>query len=564
MASVDGRKAFKQENPALLCDICKDDGQKKQSEIFCCYCEKRLCTSCKTLHKKFCPTHKTISSTEKSGNLKVCKRHEKEKVQFYCNEHAEVFCRFCKSLRHSNCVIQNVKGLCKDLNIKEFTEETFEHLDSVIERVNNINTQIAEKKRKDEANKEIVKSLRADVNVAIDKYESAYESYQQHWLDTLNNDIIACNNFVEALETQRNLLEDAQHGDSVEHNFISCIKAKQISYEYDILVNDLSNRLVEQPIFLFNDQKISVLSQKLASLCNDADFSSEETNDNVAADVCPKRSFCNLTNMSLIKEIDTKEYEYTNYCFSRRIIGSCFMADDQILLCETVSNKIKLLESDLTFKCDITLHSAPFGIARVDSTMAAVTLSNENIIQLVTVCPGLRFERTIHLSRNCFGIAVHSQKIYVSTSTTETRSKKKENRIEVISLNGAPIKTLIVPGPETVGHLCVNTDASKIFFSCIEEPYVACITADGYMLFKHIGLHQRTLNYFILDTEENILVAASDLRCAYVVKSDGKDRIVLDIDTERLGITTLAFNTCNGNVLFASVYNTGNKLQLYE
>ena len=115
MASVDGRKGFKQENPALLYDICKDDGQEKNSEVFCCNCEKRLCTSCKTLHKKFCPTHKTVTSTErleyrKLGDLRLCEQHGKERVQFYCETHAEVLCRLCRSLKHSNCAIQNIKG----------------------------------------------------------------------------------------------------------------------------------------------------------------------------------------------------------------------------------------------------------------------------------------------------------------------------------------------------------------------------------------------------------------------------------------------------------------------
>ena len=139
MASVDGRKR----NSASICDICIDDGKEKESMVFCTHCEKHLCKSCKSLHQKFCPTHKTVTGKEciedrKPKDPSICEPHEDEDVQYYCNEHAVILCRFCKSLSHSKCVIKTIKGLCRDLdNIKEFTEGTVKHLETVKERVKN-------------------------------------------------------------------------------------------------------------------------------------------------------------------------------------------------------------------------------------------------------------------------------------------------------------------------------------------------------------------------------------------------------------------------------------------
>ena len=550
MASVDGRKR----NTASICDICIDDGEENEAMVFCTHCEKHLCKSCKLLHQKFCPTHKTVTGIEcledrQPKDPTICERHEEEKVQYYCNEHGAVFCRFCGSLKHPNCVIRNIKGLCKDINIKAFTEETVNHIENVKEHVHKVTVQIAEGKHKYEANRENVNSLRADLNAAIDAYEVAYASSNRLWLDALHDDMKAVDNFEKVLKKERkHLEEDAAHVDNVERSFIACIKAKQISNEYDSLVNEFSSRLVTQPIFVYNDRKIPALSQKLAGLCNEAETSSEEVTDNTKVN----RSFCNLKDMSLIQEIDTSQHMGGRDI--GRVIGCCFMAGEKILLlCKSQRNKIKLLESDLTYKCDITVQRDPFDLAKVDNTMAAFTVSDEKIIQLVTIDPGLRLERVIQLSRNCFGITVHDQKFYVSTSS---------NRIEVISLHGTPIKTIKLS--ETADHLCVNTDATRIFYSCRREPWVTCITEDGHMLYRHIGLHERDVNHFIIDSEENILVAASDLRCAYTVKSGGKDRIVLDIDTQRIGIAAIAYNNSNDNVLFASVYAGCEKLQVYK
>ena len=84
------------------------------------------------------------------------------------------------------------------------------------------------------------------------------------------------------------------------------------------------------------------------------------------------------------------------------------------------------------------------------------------------------------------------------------------------------------------------------------------------MLFRHICLPESIVNYFIIDSEESILVTASEIRYAYVVKTGGKGRIVLDIDTQRKGITAIAYNTSNDNLLFASDYVRSNKLKMYK
>ena len=89
----------------------------------------------------------------------------------------------------------------------------------------------------------------------------------------------------------------------------------------------------------------------------------------------------------------------------------------------------------------------------------------------MTIDPGLRLERVVQLNDNCFGIAVHSQRFYVSTSKTVTGSKKNDNKIEVTALDGEAIETIKLQGHETVDCLCVNTDATRIFCSCKRKPW---------------------------------------------------------------------------------------------
>ena len=80
---------------------------------------------------------------------------------------------------------------------------------------------MAKEKRKYEANRENVNSLHADLNAAIDTYELAYASSNKLWFEALNDDMKAGDNFVEAVETERKRLEDADYADDDEHNVMT-------------------------------------------------------------------------------------------------------------------------------------------------------------------------------------------------------------------------------------------------------------------------------------------------------------------------------------------------------
>ena len=49
----------------------------------------------------------------------TCEIHENQVVELYCENHADVFCKFCQSIKHAGCDVKKIKQALQERNIKE-------------------------------------------------------------------------------------------------------------------------------------------------------------------------------------------------------------------------------------------------------------------------------------------------------------------------------------------------------------------------------------------------------------------------------------------------------------
>ena len=131
MLSIDGSRSLhitSDEAPDYLCDPCKFGGIQTNGNHYCQTCAENLCRSCKESHQRFKATrnHKIVSSTggapdgQNTSLFKVfCGCDQSSEVEVYCENHNEVVCMTCKSVKHRKCNIAQLREKSSTYNVSQ-------------------------------------------------------------------------------------------------------------------------------------------------------------------------------------------------------------------------------------------------------------------------------------------------------------------------------------------------------------------------------------------------------------------------------------------------------------
>ena len=210
-----------------------------------------------------------------------------------------------------------------------------------------------------------------------------------------------------------------------------------------------------------------------------------------------------------------------------RITGCTFMADGQLLVCDSENNNIKLLNSKFDIIDSLGLYTRPWDISAVDSVTAVITLPERKQLQFIDIVPFLKAGKQIQLDKRCYGVDVVRDDIYVICHDNPGNAE-----IRVFDKNGTFIRKI----PDVNNNLsplrypyyiAVSTTSSKIYVSDWDTHTVRCISVDGSLVFnyKHDDLmYPRTV---IPDVEGNILVCGEHSCNIHVVTSTGQHHSVL-------------------------------------
>ena len=171
-----------------------------------------------------------------------------------------------------------------------------------------------------------------------------------------------------------------------------------------------------------------------------------------------------------------------------KIIGSAFLPDGRLLLCDFYNENIKVLGD--SFHIDDVLHLPgrhPFSAAVINDTTMIVSFPTELQLQFLKFNPVFEIGDIIKFDVMCWGINVVNQTIYV------TCHNYTGGHVKVLDITGNILRTLgvinehdqefIFNGPY---HVTVSPVSGRVYVSDWQVPEkVTCLSANGDIIYSY-------------------------------------------------------------------------------
>ncbi|XP_060573350.1 E3 ubiquitin-protein ligase TRIM33-like [Ruditapes philippinarum] len=202
--AVPGKKASKQfsssktsmasdEDLQIYCQPCDEEGTRLPAHGYCTDCKEHLCQTCFTAHKinRLSKQHTLLDATSMPKVLQQpstsihtglcddltlsCRKHPKEMIKFYCNDHTELLCSACVTLEHeaTSCKVNNIPDISGDIiDSKEYqvilnaVNTTYDTFQQILKDVKDM-THKSNSSLKDALND--IKKFRQEINQRLDE-----------------------------------------------------------------------------------------------------------------------------------------------------------------------------------------------------------------------------------------------------------------------------------------------------------------------------------------------------------------------------------------------------------
>ena len=524
MASVGGSKSVQRssdESSEVECGPCRYDGEKKEAVIYCMQCEDYLCSSCRSAHRKLpgSRNHQVVSGRDmprtsmssreaRSRNALIkCLCNGKD-VSLYCKDHTEVFCVDCQKLKHRTCQTMSIEEVFKQVKLPS-KEDTLNNVNKLKDSVESLKINRTEdnetleiqssecrRKIKDFSQKlreKIEKLEKAALDEVVD-YETKHRKEIEQHIDT-------CTTAITKLEIDYRLLESTP---ATEDNllFIRNLQLKKTMEHVEQALQDMEREITKPCIDFVGDT--SILRNDVKSLGN-VNTTRESTSRPVIADMTVKsiRKVC--------VKIPTDSIEPC-------IIGSVFMPNGELILCDSGGNKsVKQFSIDFALKEQIHLASDAWDIDIVaDDEVVVSTPANKNLVFL-KVFPKLQQVSSIQLDQTCRGVAVDGGSIFVSFDSEEVR---------IIDRAGSQLANIYSSHKFSCPHY---VSVPKPGMLCVSEHHAHTIrmlnNGKEVYTYKHSGL-QHPLGMYI-DGGNNVFICGYNSHNVHVIDSKGMHKKVL-------------------------------------
>ena len=241
------------------------------------------------------------------------------------------------------------------------------------------------------------------------------------------------------------------------------------------------------------------------------------------------------------------------------ITGSAFLPSGQLILCDFVNNKLKLLDENLQMKESIDVPGQPWDVAPVNQHQVIVTFPFEHYVQFIQVTPSLALGRTVDLGMQCYGVTVSRENIYIYISFSESGGGK----IGIYDLTGKK-KRIIDRYNDKDGIFLIKNpfyfavpNDEKIFLSGgLFTPTVYCLETSGNVLYTVSNPLFKDCSGISVDENENLLVCDWRSHKVFLITKDGKE--VREFLTEKDGLSdlrTVSFCRSDGTLVVGGEHN---------
>ena len=549
-----------------ICDPCDYEGSKVEAVKFCSDCKEWLCHKCTDSHKKFKATrnHKILSVAQvprkavgaSKSCIVLCENCQNVEVTDYCEQHHAVICQACRSVKHRKCNPKSVseKGQSYDRNKFDFivkrAKETEEKIDKFhrerkadFQKLSSLRETCAKEIRT--FREEVVKWLNKLEQTAMQELNDFAADEQEK----LERDISTSTTTKQMLETDSKLIKDVMETSVTGEMFAADVKVTNRLKEYEQVLQDLYQE-AKTPLMTFTRNK------QLTDMQNQLDKLGNLTVDQIQTYKPKRKSFNDMkvesSSQVIIKLPDDKHNPY--------VTGCEVLPNGQIILCDRNNNNLKFLHSSFTVKEVLGLQAPPWDVSVINNSSAIITLPLLKQVQYIQLEPSLKSGRVIQLDKQCWGIAVGGEDIYVTL-----RNNPGEGEVRILDMKGS-FKRRIGVNQEgsflfrSPDYLTQSAATGKIYVSDMFTHTVTCLMSDGSTVYQCKDKDLKLARGVCVDDEENIIVCGRASNNVHIVTASGRKHGCLltsaDEIRDPMSIAyrhtddTLIIGCCGANELF--------------
>ena len=237
------------------------------------------------------------------------------------------------------------------------------------------------------------------------------------------------------------------------------------------------------------------------------------------------------------------------------ITGSEFSSDGQLLLADYHNSKIKLLSSSFKLESAIRIYK-PYDVAFINHTTAIVT-SKELKLNFVSVVPELKLGKVITLDKQCYGIDVYNDTIYVSCH----KMNKWQGHVRLLDMGGNLKGTLGVDDNYVFMfrrpyYLAVSRTSGNVYVSDWRSSKITCLSPAGEVIYTFSHELIKYPDSLILDDMENIIVCGGQSNEVDIITHNNQSRNVLLSAGEVVSSPqSLAFRRSDGTLVVSGYGN---------
>ncbi|XP_045184366.2 uncharacterized protein LOC123542528 [Mercenaria mercenaria] len=439
--AVSGRKVLSttvcvgsEEDIILYCHPCELSGQTVNANGYCQDCKTSLCDSCITSHKNATQSGNNVinrsfmqsSISVSSDKLQNCPTHEAEEVKLYCRAHETFGCVICMTLSHKQCEIDYIP------EVSEQFLKGYEYL-SLETNLDNLKERCAVGLSKIEANIIDIETAYANVISEVESTRKQIIEELDKFENELKEEVTECRKKnLETMETLKKTYESVakyivdteatigrmRKDEKYNIHFCEVKKAFAKILEYQSQVYEVSTRLCKQECEFQKSTELNTFLTKESLLgtihVKDTELGPCNTPETLSTQP--------------VGHINIKSKDDKKTCYAT---GLAFMSSNQLAIADKANKNVKIV--DVSYNkmiSEIGLSSSPRDITVIPPDQLAVTLRDEEMIQLLSTAKGLKKTEQIKTVGKCRGIKYDNGKLIVAYDSA-VRPK-----IEILRLNG--------------------------------------------------------------------------------------------------------------------------------
>ena len=537
MASVDGSKSIYRASDETFdntCGPCKEDNIDMGANQYCVDCRVYLCNNCKDVHRKLpiSKNHKLISDSkilaakrsvcQGSSPKLYCGCNTNNEVNFYCENHDDIMCSPCRSIKHHKCKSLTVQEKSSSYSTQVFNT-VLSKTRSMKDKFNKMKKECTEDVKKikilKEACRKEIQTFRKELNTFLDKLEidmlRDLDKTAKIQLKRLDQQISTLITALQMLDSDYRLLENAKQDGRKSMMFTSDLQVSKRLQDYESRFKDLCND-IRKPALSFERNKIlaDIHSniKALGNLRRKHNFTS------------PRKKILLGKKIQSQRKVNVKTDD--DQC-NPRITGCTVFSSGHIVLCDCQNQKLKSLDTDSVLQKSLTLPDQPWDVSAVDDNNVIVTLPWKMQLQHTQVLPQMKSGRVIQLDKKCWGVEVSGDEIY-----TTCHNDPGKGEVRILDLSGNIKRRFGIKQDGSAifispFYISVSQSGKKIFVSDDKTASVTCLTVDGNIYYQYRHDDFKWARGLIVDAQDNVLVCEQSSRTAQVITADGSKHEIL-------------------------------------